>query len=290
MISGAKVPGSSSRGFTLLELLLSAALSATLVVFLLMIATRAVELWERSAGRIEAARMGQRVLDQLESDLECAGPLGSSGAWLTAQIGQPLGVPSLRLGGSSVGADRYGPGALTLRMVTSSQALGSAAEPPLPVVVTYRLARLPVGPGGGKVFVLCRIETSPEASFKAGFDLGATPQGEAEPGDLALGGAGLAALLHAALGIGIIDFGVRVVAGDKTLFPASSDAREFALRERGAGQGTLEVEVMVRVLTARGALTVAAIGSGQIAGDWWQAVEQGSVLVTRRVRILGTER
>lgn len=290
MISGAEISGSSSRGFTLLELLLSAALTATLVVFLLLIATRAVELWERSAGRIEAARMGQRVLNQLESDLECAGPLGSNGAWLTAQIGQPLGVPSIRLGGSSVGADRYGPGAMTLRMVTSSQALGSAAEPPLPVVVTYRLARLPDGSGGGEVFVLCRIETKPEDSFRAGFDLGATPQGEAETGELGLSSGGLAALLPAALGVGIIDFGVRVVAGDETLFPVSSDAREFALRGRRGGQWTLEVEVVVRVLTARGALAVAAIGSGQITGDWWQAVEQGSVLVTRRVRILGTGR
>ncbi len=280
-------PGRSSRGFTLLELLLAAALTASLVVILLAMATRAIELWERSAGQIEATRIGQRVLDQLEDDLECSGPVEPRVPWLTAQIGGSPGDSSIRLGGGSVGADRYGPGAMVLRLVTANQSLGRADESPLPVVVTYRITRLPVGQEGAAVWLLCRFEADPTASFQSGFDLNADNPSEAGSANSPGEDPGLAPLLRAALGMGVVDFGIRVVAGDETLFPATPDARELTLRGRDGGGGALEIKAMVRILTPRGAARVAAISGGVMVGNAWQAVEQGSVVVTRRIRIVG---
>ncbi len=279
------MPRRRPRGFTLLELLLAASLTVVLVAAVLMIATRATDLWDRSAGRAEAINAGQRILDQVARDLQCAGPIKPSDVWLTVRLGEPLGEPSIRLGGETVGADRFGPGALVLRMVTRNEVLGSPGETPLPVVVSYRIAQLPIGPGGTPRSVLCRVETKPEDAFKDGFDLSAAQYADAdEPTEPADAG-DLASVLEWVIGAGVVDFGLRIVAGHQLVFPVGADAREILLA--GQRQGPLEVELMVRVLTLQGATALGVLAPGRSAADWWRVVESGSVVVTRRVLIVG---
>ena len=281
------MPRPRPRGFTLLELLLAASLAVVLVAAVLMIATRGTDLWERSAGRAESTNAGQRILDQVERDLQCAGPVEPSDVWLTVRLGEPPGEPSIRLGGVAVGADRFGPGTLVLRMVTRSEVLGPQGETPLPVVVSYRIAQLPIGSGGAPRSVLCRVETKPGDAFKDGFDLSAAQYADAADATEPADAGDLASALGWVIGSGVVDFGLRIVAGNQLVFPVGSDAREIPLQGRRQRQRPLEVELMIRVLTLQGSTAVGALTPGRSAADWWRAVESGSVVITRRVMIVG---
>ncbi|MBS0663133.1 MAG: hypothetical protein JSR48_07695 [Verrucomicrobia bacterium] len=272
-------------GFTLLEMLLAAALTAGLVTGLLVAAGRAVEAWERSVGRVEAGRKGQRILDQLESDLACAGRGEPGGVWLAIRLGSPPQGSSVRLGGANVGEDRYGPGVLTLTMATRNQSLGRATETPLPVVASYRIERLSFGVGTDPRYMLCRQEADPSASFLSGFDLAAETSTASGADPAAQGNSATRATLRTVLAIDVVDFGLRVVAGRQVVFPTSEGPTEFVLRDGAVDQRPLAVEAMVRVLSGRGATEIAAIESNRLPGDWWRSAEVDSVVVTRQIRL-----
>src|SRR4051794_1066992 len=61
-----------SKGFTLLELLVAAALTAALAGFLAIVVRNIGGTWSRASGKLSADAQARLVLDQLELDLQGA--------------------------------------------------------------------------------------------------------------------------------------------------------------------------------------------------------------------------
>jgi prepilin-type N-terminal cleavage/methylation domain-containing protein len=246
-------------GFTLLELLLAAAITALLAALLLAVASGAMDHWNRTAGRLRAAAEARLGLDQLAQDLESAIFRADGNVWLAATVlpgttlsgqwrqaaasaqGKPGNAHpgTLNLGALPWEEARFGVAGVWLRFFTAkADTNAGAADLTAPVAVGYQIIRQNVTSSAASEqrYLLFRGEVrrtktaggSPGV-FESGYDLNPaaapataymTPNATAgDPGNL------LRPPLGAALVDNVIDFGVRLYVREggnlRLVFPAA---------------------------------------------------------------------
>ena len=245
-------------GFTLVELLVAATLTALLAALVLGVLSAVTNQWNRSAGELRTAAQAQLALDQITQDLEGALFRADGNVWLAATVladtglsGQwkPAAVPSqakpgnthartLNLSAPALEEARFGVAGVWLRFFTTKpDTSASVSDLPAPVAVGYQIIRQNVtsSPVSEQRYLLFRGEvrrtrTAGGAAgvFEAGYNLDplaapATPYMTAsgtagDPGNL------LRPPLGAVLADNVIDFGVRLYqregGGLRLLFPA----------------------------------------------------------------------
>lgn len=314
-----------AAGFTLLELLVAAAISLVMAGLMLAIVHRTLGLWERQRGSVDTAGQARLVLDYLERDLQGALHRADNGRWLAVDVVEatsalerhawlvgartkPAGPVSLQLLGAENGGlstARFGRSGCWLRFLTCASAATDAWA--MPAVVSYQIVRRPVA---GEVvtdnpaevrYRLYRTAVTPTATFAQGYDLGAAayttsagrPAAECTPAAVT------APAKVEALADNVVDFGVWLYAQnpDGTLrrtFPRSAATLAHAAPRDDAFP--VAADVMVRILTEAGAVELAAWEQGRLARSpeqatdadaWWAVVERHSRVFTRRIRILG---
>lgn len=250
--------GAQRAGFTLLELLVAAAITALLATALLTVLAGTIAHWDRTAGRLWAEAEARLALDQLAQDLEAAIFRADGDVWLAATVlpdtrlsgqwrpaamsaqGKPGNTHpgTLNLGAPSLGDARFGVAGVWLRFFTAkADTNASAAELTAPIAVGYQIIRENVTSSAASEqhYLLFRSEvrrTKTAAGapgvFESGYDLDPaavpataymTPSGTTgDPGNL------LRPPLGAALADNVIDFGVRLYVREngnlRLVFPA----------------------------------------------------------------------
>ena len=320
----------ATRGFTLLELLAASAIAVVLVGLILTVMSTALGLWRRGQGDVAVAADAGTVLAMLERDLESAGPAHGGEAWLavdlapgTGELGnrgwvrgarmKPGGETSLRPlppARPGTGADltdaRFGLSGARLRLLTVTAE--SSAEPALPRVVAWQIARRPVtGPvtpanPAPVRYVLFRSAIGAEETFLRGADVTApawassaeAPAGTRAPSTIANPAVSDAVITN------VIDFGVwlhrRAQTGKlERIFPTDAhDVAHAAAAEAGGWPDT--VDVLLRVLSEEGARQLELIETGRLARPpayaaddawWWAVAEENSRVMVRRVELKG---
>ncbi|HWA10919.1 MAG TPA: hypothetical protein VG838_15875 [Opitutaceae bacterium] len=191
-------PASVDAAFTLLELLIAAALTALLAGGALGISSRMLSSWTRDVGSSPARASARVILDRLTLDLQSAlyrddgkvwlavsvlDSSGNSGLWQSAPREKPggAGAGSLRLGDSKLADTRYGKAGAWLRFFTNVHPAGGEAQgPAAPTAVAYQIIRHAAGDnpaGAEKRYLLHRTLVRAEeadgrpGALEAGFDL-----------------------------------------------------------------------------------------------------------------------
>lgn len=290
----------SPAGFTLLELLVAAAITLVLAVLVLNVAQGALDLAQRTQGRGAAATTATLVLDRLEADLqsvwraEPAGPalavdLAADPAqlavhgWFEQGVRQkPAGAVSLRPLPETEGANlpriadaRFGVGGAWLRLVTVTAE--SDAEPARPRVVAWQVLRRPVsgrleaGNPAPVHYAVFRSAIGSATAFAHGPDVQAaayastsrTPGGTRSPATV-MNPAGADALAAPVIDLGIWLYRREADGTLRRLFPSGpADTAHVADPARPETQPDV-ADVMVRVLSDEGARRLAAIEAGQV--------------------------
>lgn len=297
------------RGFTLLELLVAAAITLVLAGLLLGTTINVLQAWRKSQGDAAAAAAATLVLDQLERDLQGAvfrgngiilldgrtvgaGELASHGWDLTGEGVQKPESESVRLlpesrdgAPSRISDARFGRSGLWLRFVTSEREGSSNSSP---VAVGYQVVRRNLGSVTAPAYRYGLYRTRMNSADTFNFVLG-TGMTDDAPAGLIRPGLGDLIATHA------VDFGLwlsnRTVEGvEQPVFPGSSPGEGVS-----TGISRAVAWVMVRILTEEGATLVEAIERGRVAppagrspGEWWwEQVEAHSRVFVRRIELKG---
>lgn len=248
----------TTRAFTLLEVLVSAAVTVMLTALLLGVVAQVLDSWNRLSGTLTTAGQAGVILDHLAQDLEAVVLRADGAVWLAATVqadqsgpgdagmsgvdwsatSKPSGALSLRLvpGSGRLEDCRFGQGAVWLRFFTSQpDSNDSLSNRSAPRAVAYQVVRRRVG--DRYAYQLFRSQVRPgdgtASTFSAGYDLFSseytTPNGSAQhPGNVRRPNAGFL------LGNQVVDFGLRVYArspaGELGLaFPVTNEpAQTFA--------------------------------------------------------------
>ena len=290
------------RGFTLVELLVASAITATLAVVLLSLLVHLLEGWSRTESWLMTDRQAQRVLDQLTQDLQAAGGPDDGKVWLAATVQPAAGVcegwiegakppeASLNPSAENLAAARFGVGGVWLRFFTARVGADpGTGEPAATVAVAYQVVRrAPTADGAAPHYLLYRSEVSPSATFAADHDLGAAAynhpaESEGAPGTIAHPVRAQAIADH------VIDFGLRIYVRSPAALPGGGQVRAWptgpADLEYRTSSWPVAADVMVRILTEEGARRIAALEAGQVTGDWWAVAEAHSRVFTRRIAL-----
>lgn len=313
------------RGFTLLEVLVAAAITALLVGFMVAVVNNVSGFWSRSSGRLSAAAQARYALDQLTLDLQSALYRDDGAVWFAADaMADPnhTGVWDSRPGGAAKPATAlrtplsyespqlanatFGPAGTWLRFFTAKRGTNRTLERiSAPIAVGWQIVRrtaLPYSRSRDIRYFLHRSETTPEQTVQAGFDLrSATYDGP---------GSALRAPTHDAIvAENVIDFGVRCYARNATgdlvrVFPHAGEFSYCARNPPGVGAPEEQfpeiVEVCVRILTDEGARLIAGfeaqpqrvVRPPEYAADadyWWPLALANSQVFTRRLTLPGGE-
>lgn len=285
------------RGFTLLELLVAAAITVGIATLMLSVTMSLLKLWRNTQATQTQAAAARQVFALLEQDIQAAihRPDGSRGlamdiidspagltnhGWLLASARtKPADVGSLRLWPDAApGAERriadarFGLSGCWLRLLTTNIEAGGT----LPVVVAYQIARRPVT--GDPVpanraplrYALYRSAVSNADTFAAGYDVAAAAYASSDNSPFsALSSAYRNARnvmnpSHAnLLAPNVVDFGLWFYARDpdgalRMIFPtAPGDLTTRRFPE--------VVDVMVRVLSEEGAAMIEAIETNRVS-------------------------
>ena len=293
-----------SSGFTLVELLVAAAITAALAGALVATVVQVLGLWSRSGSTVTTAGEATRILDQISRDLEAMVGRPDAGAWLAVTVqrdqagagdsgmtdadwtgpAKPTGPASLRLDpdDGSLEHQRFGQAGVWLRFFTTEpDANDSATNRSLPRAVSYQIVRRRTG--SGHAYQLYRSQVRPggtNSTFSSGYDLFAsaytTANGsEQHPGNIRRPNT------RFLLGNHVIDLGLRVFvrAGDGSMapaFPLGPAAEQSFVATTGtspvpgyAGRPVtrgwpVRLDVLVRILTEEGAQAIANLETGRI--------------------------
>lgn len=257
-----KARGGVSGAFTLVELLVAAALTAMLAALVLATVSGVMGHWTRTAGQLAAAAEARLALEQLTQDLQGAIFRADGNIWLAATVqsdtslsGQwrAAGRPSqakpgnahpgtLNFAAPAIAEARFGVAGVWLRFFTTKPDTGAdAADLPAPVAVGYQIIRdnVTASATSEQRYMLFRAEVrrtrtagGAPGTFEAGYNLDPdavpatayqTPSGTTgDPGNL------VRPPLGSVLADNVIDFGVRLYAregGDlRLVFPAAPAA------------------------------------------------------------------
>lgn len=289
----------SFGGFTLVELLVAAAITVILAALMLTVTVRTLEVWRGAQGRFTTDAQGQLVLDLIERDFQAAifrddghtwlaaevinapGALSSHG-WLTHGRVKPAGGESRRYVPMAAESEapriadaRFGFSGVWLRFFTTNvEAKGSSnSGGSLPVAVSYQIVRRPASgavsasnPAAVR-YSLFRSVVTNELTWRTGFDVLAAGYGSLSSNPAATRSARSLTNPNAAdvIATNVVDFGVwlhrRQVSGELIrIYPANdADAMHAAVT---SGEFPDVVDVMVRVLTEEGASLLETLERG----------------------------
>jgi prepilin-type N-terminal cleavage/methylation domain-containing protein len=287
------------RGFTLLEMLVAAGITALLAAIMLTIVVTALNSWSRAQGLLAAEGQARLALDQLAFDLESALSRNDGSVWLAMTVerdpaavaaGRPeiadLSATQSAESPNVVAGARFGSRGAWLRFIAGASAFsfGNSA----PVAVSYQISRLPEDPGATSSsdphrWRLYRKESSPISLLEQGYDLNPASSTPAPY---------IAALRETALkdvlADNVVDFGawfyvrnsnatleriVSVADGATATFPNSTTPFPDAM------------DIMIRVLTPEGVQQIQARETGRTSADWWEIVVRHSKVYTRRINL-----
>lgn len=325
-------PQDSQGAFTLVELLVAAALTAVLAGIMFGITRSALELWRRAQEGFAADTEAGFVLDFIERDVQGAvfradgqtwlavdvinsPTLLVNHGWLTTDVIKPGASESRRYlptavagGGATIAEARFGLSGAWLRFITTNVESGGS----LPVAVAYQIARRPVS---GEVsatnraavrYTLFRSAVDQNTTLATGTDVlaagyassAASPQETGKASTLSNPGK------VDAIASNVVDFGVWLYVRDaggslRKIFPA--DENDETYRAVSVEPFPEVIDVMVRVLTEKGARLIAAIESGRGGVErpnaamtdeawWWSVAEAHSRVFTRRIEVKGGAR
>jgi len=241
-----------TRAFTLLEVLVAAAVTVLLTALLLGVVSQVLGSWTRVSGTLTTAGQAGVILDHLAQDLEAAVLRADDAVWLAATVqrdqtgtgdadmsgvnwsatSKPSGLASLRLIPASERMEdcRFGQAGVWLRFFTTQpDSNDSLSNRSAPRAVAYQLVRRRVG--DRYAYQLFRSQVRPgdgsASTYSSGYDLFAaaynTPNGSAQhPGNVRRPNAGFL------LGNHVVDFGLRLYqrtpSGDLMLvFPVTNE-------------------------------------------------------------------
>jgi len=293
-------------GFTLIELLVAVSISVVLAGLLVVVTRNTLDLWQKAQDRSFANVQASVALNLLARDLQStlyradeptfalnilpASALGAHN-WRTSE---PLLKPDVvnvltaapdPLRRRYIENSRFGRGGVWLRF------MGFNLNPDgsLPQAISYQIVRRPVAGAINAAnpppalshrlpsvrYILFRHYTTPDETFNTGYNITHYDALLARPA------------VDQALCDNVVDFGVwcyrRESSGSLTvLYPQSPDDHDFLAQTGGGSGGTFPdvVEVMLRVMTERGAVQLEQMELGRIARppeyasdeDWWWAV------------------
>lgn len=300
----------TQAGFTLIELVTATAIAAGLAVVMLALGGRALDLAGRTMDDMRMAQTAQRVFDQLAEDLDglairndgrasltagFASPDEFSGVWVAG--GKPLDQ-SLQLGDPAIANDRFGVASAGLKLLTWRA--GSdvrSMDSPAPVAVSYQLIHRPLTASSPRaVYLFYRASATPRATLDAGLDLMApayrTPaEQNGAAGNLA------SPLRRQVLAENVIDFGLRLFTRQVSpdgeiklieIFPDGGAVPNYRFPPVAQSPVVLAprvADVMLRVLSDRGARELAARETQLSAAEWWQLALRHSRVFTRRIAL-----
>jgi prepilin-type N-terminal cleavage/methylation domain-containing protein len=310
------------HGFTLLELLVAAAITLVLAGIMLSVTAGALAAWRRAQGVQDTAVAASLALDLLERDLQAAAVRNDTNVWLasevinsTAQVAahgwfvagsiKPAGAQSQRLlpagPAPHIEDARFGLSGCWLRFFTGKpDTNGTGRDLSAPSAVAYQILRRRIGATDGEArYRLYRADVRQTASgsgrpgtFQSGYDIttgnyatGSTTQGDA--------GTVLTPATADALGDNVVDFGlwfyVRTPSGDlQRVYPTTN--ADLSARVPQGGVVPQVADVMLRVLTLDGATQINAIEAGLVVrpeiyatdADWWWAIALANSAVFTR--------
>ena len=195
---------SNGSGFTIIELLVAAGITALLAGFIAVIVRNVSVVWTRSGNRLGTDSQARIVLDQLQLDLQGALYRDDGNVWLAADVLNNTGNStlwqaagrnpkpptnlSLQMTQPNIANARFGVAGVWLRFFTTSRGSNTAATPAsisAPVAVGYQLIRrfTATNPANTEsmAYVLHRSEARPAATgtgasmrpgvLESGFDI-----------------------------------------------------------------------------------------------------------------------
>ncbi len=293
---------SRNAGFTLVELLVAAALGALLAAIAAQFGARVTDSFARAAGRLAAAREARVALDQigrdfssawfrddgnvwLAADLIADPALGLEDLWVSAPVnGRPLATVTATADGPMEDS-RFGGAGVWLRFFTTANVTDPTAFAAAPVAVGYRIVRRTRTNGTPAGYQLCRFATRPagdgvaDGVLESGYNLTAPAYSEGSPAWRMTPGDPTESSF--VLADDVVDFGVRCFVydrgspdGQRLIFPQASGAASNALRasrRRVSAPITGEadefpdvIEVAVRILTPEGVQLISAWEAGRL--------------------------
>lgn len=297
----------ATRAFTLLELLVAAAITLLLAGLMLTVTTGTLKLWHRTQDDFSSTTQARLALDLLERDLQ-AGVFRADGVktWLAVDIlnssssllkhgwqstlrmkpaatesQRVLPAPANGLDSALTGA-RFGLSGAWLRFIATPVETGGS----LPSAVSYQIVRRPVsGPNNSPAnpaqvrYTFSRSAVAVDATFAAGYDVLAAAylSNTSAPSAPRSASTLMNPPLSDALAVNVVDFGawlyVRESSGAlRRIFPADNSDLLHAARDAGSAADANRypevADVMLRILTEEGARLI-------------DAMEQGSGAVTR---------
>jgi prepilin-type N-terminal cleavage/methylation domain-containing protein len=242
------------RGFTLLELLVAATITALLAGFLAVVVGDVAGFWSRTSGRLTTEAQARIVLDQLTLDLQSAHFEDDGNTWLAATVqNAPGGIPnwisndqnparakpatalSLNMIAADFSSDanRFGVAGTWLRFFTTARGTNLApvaVNASAPVAVSYqivrRIASSATTTAAARRYLLHRAQVRPAlngtalGTLEAGQNITATAYTRTTP---AAGNTGnvvgdprtvRAPTLDSVIADNVIDFGVRLYVRD----------------------------------------------------------------------------
>jgi prepilin-type N-terminal cleavage/methylation domain-containing protein len=288
----------TTRGFTLLELLVAASITLVLAGLMLAVVTHTFSLWHRTQDSFSTAAQAGLVLDMAERDLQAATYRKDGGTWLAVDVistpsslgthgwltstsaMKPATNESRRLVPVTNGLTpliseaRFGLSGAWLRFITTNIESGGS----LPIAVSYQIARRPLSGAitaatqAGVRYTLFRAAVSSDNTFATGNDI--TAAGYASGSSAPAASRNAASLTNPnntdALARNVVDFAVWLYVRDSTgglrrIFPADNSDATHAAHDTGAAPDANRfpdvVDVMVRILTEQGADLLAEIES-----------------------------
>jgi prepilin-type N-terminal cleavage/methylation domain-containing protein len=180
-------------GFTLLELLVAATITAVLAGFIVLIVSNVAGVWTRTTNRLSADAQARYILDQLALDLSSAQFRDDGNVWFAANVndntsnsglwqaaaanGKPSGTNSLQMTATNLSDARFGQSGVWLRFFTTrrgandaSSLVNSVNTASAPIAVGYQLVRrftaaTATGTAGSSTaYLFHRVEVRPAAS------------------------------------------------------------------------------------------------------------------------------
>ena len=305
----------TSRGFTVIELIVAAGITVVLAGLMIVVVSNVLAGWNRTHGTLTSEGSARLVLDQLEKDLGTVMARRDGHVWLavtakddTSNIknwtdernAKPLSL-DLTATRSELSAEdqngianaRFGKAGTWLRFIVSGPSAPVATGVNAfngPVAVSYQIVRrLPTNAGAGTStaashYLLFRTEIDPAATFSGGYDF--DPASTAPPTYMT---ALETPRSDDIMADNVIDLGVwfyaRAPDGTLTrIFPDGTGNNYVGFPDT-RGRFPAVADIMVRILTPDGALRIANYEAGHGEGDWWMMAEAGSRVYIRRVQL-----
>lgn len=139
------------RAFTLIEIMVAAAITVIMVGLVIQITSEVLKIWNRSVGKLSANAEARIAMELLTSDLETALLINNGQQWLRVEQESNVGSPTA---GQTVGLKLFAP------------ALDRPDEPGNICGIAYRLAFAPAyNDANTNSFVLFRALEGPEDTF-----------------------------------------------------------------------------------------------------------------------------